>query len=458
MLVASARDGGAEEAAWAIAALVQLARDTEGRALIVAEQATEAFVRLAESSSRWGRGLAAILLLRLTEDDSMLRALPREAGCIPILVELARERAPELVIVACEALANLVLDAAGREEVFAAGGMEVLQGLLEDGPAESKSFAAIALVRLAQSAADHAVMRELGCIEALVASVRKARVPSVLRPSIEALGRAAKAGLEGRARIHRAGGIEALLAVLRGKQAMESKAYAAMALMAGLSEHPADIATLCAAGCVEAIIKTVRRGNGEAKADASLAFMGFANDPEARRRLAASGGIELLVELAQEPGAECRRGAIGALSRLTLDPQHRRAILAAGGAEALVSVLDTGSPPEEGTWAVNTLLRLAQETEGCKALTAAGAEEKLVTALRAGSPFARSVVLRLLTKLAALRQSRWALRIAGGMELLASMAQDSDAAVRRRAAELLERIDTDTEAVPFGVWRSFEPR
>lgn len=93
---------------------------------------------------------------------------------------------------------------------------------------------------------------------------------------------------------------------------------------------------------------------------------------------------------------------------------------------------------------MSALLRLARDTEGCKALTDAGTEEKLVLALQAKAPHARRSVLRLLVKLAARRQSRWVLlHVPGGVQLLAALARDSDAAVRQVAAELLERIGSD---------------
>jgi len=228
---------------------------------------------------------------------------------------------------------------AERDVVAAAGGIEVLVGLVRDGSLEGKTASAEALGILAE---DHdgrsASIAAAEGIEALVALVRDGS-PEGKRAAADTLGHLAEYHDGRKQSIAAAGGIEVLVALVRdGSPEGKTAAADAMAILA--DDHDGRKQSITAAGGIEVLVALLRDGSPEGKTASAEALTILASDHDGRKEsIAAAGGIEALVVLMRDVSPEGKTASAEALSILANDHDGRKeSIAVAGGVKVLVQI------------------------------------------------------------------------------------------------------------------------
>jgi hypothetical protein len=161
---------------------------------------------------------AAAALAKLAFENELTRdTITKSGGVAPLVGLLAADSAGERERVrtnAADAIANLALEPAARDEVVGGGGMPLLVALLQGEGRTAKQFAAMALARLARDhKATQAAIAAAGAITALVALLSGDQGPEAQEEAAGALFALADLK-ENRLAITRANGTQPIVELL----------------------------------------------------------------------------------------------------------------------------------------------------------------------------------------------------------------------------------------------------
>ena len=322
---------------------------------------------------------------------------------------------------AADALANLAVDPAARDEIVASGGIDPLVALLTDQGPSTKKYAASALARLSKDhEATQLAVAAAGAIVPLVALLDGNEGPDAQEASAGAILELAS-HKENRMTITESGGI-GWLVMLLGSNNQRAREHAEGALVKLSIENANRV--LIIKKLVAMLQETGATKDGEAKdGDASLhggredaaasaasaasaakaqeqaaaALVNLARESEDNRKsIVEANGILPLLELLDSASSKAKENAVGAIKELCRNSKNNQSMIAkAGGIAKLVGVLAGFSP---NTMKENTLIQLItlaasaikemakDNRKNQDAITDAGAIMPLVAMLTAPAP------------------------------------------------------------------------
>lgn len=334
----------------------------------VGSHAGKPLVEMLNSGTPKGKTHAAATLSFLVRNKDCKEEIVK-LGAIPVCVKLGKEGTEGQQAAVAAFLANVASGNSANQAALAqAGAIQLLIDLLKSGRSEAKGWAASALGNL-QNPTNQRLSAEAGAIEAIVEVLQghKAYVPpqkgglfsscscrkrapphgNTSMLAARAISSVAYNNESNQARIVEAGGVEALVKVIReGSPEDELEAQKALGFIwSGASPLPAVKAKLLDADAVRVLIEVVRNATDESKSQAANLIARLANDdPLAQSAIATCGGVPALVELANNSrNPACKIGAVKALRELSSNnPENDKLIEEAGGKPLLDRLLGSG--------------------------------------------------------------------------------------------------------------------
>ena len=311
---------------------------------------------------------AAAAIAKLAHDNDETRTAISKLGGVKPLIELltsgasadgaSAETQAGFEIVrqnAADALANLAVEPAARDEIVSRGGIPPLVTLLGMEGNESKKFAATAIGRLSK---DHeetqAAIAAAGAIVPLVALLDGNQGPEAQEEAAGAI-LALAANEVNRATITDSGGI-GWLVMLLGCDNPRAREHAEGALVC-LSIENANRVLI-----IKKLVDMLQEsgsgsssGSGQEQAAAALANLARESEDN-RKSIVETNGIVPLLDLVESASPKAKENAVGAIKELCRNSKNNQALIAkAGGIAKLVGVLAGFSA---NTMKENTLVQL----------------------------------------------------------------------------------------------------
>lgn len=277
---------------------------------------------------------AASALAKLAHDNKETRSAITKVGGVQPLIDLLTLAGPEAELVrqnGANALANLALDPAARDEIIGAGGVPPLVQVLGDEHNDTKKYAARAFGRLSK---DHVETQEV---------------------------------------IANAGAIEPLVKLLEGDCGEEAQEEAAGALFS-LADHEKNRLAITEADGISWLVMLLCHVNKRAREHAEGALVRLSIE-NANRVLI----IRKLVGMLQDSGAAAQEQSAAALANLARESEdNRKSIVEANGIVPLLAVLESTSAKAKEN-AVGAIKELCRNSKANQSLIAkAGGIPKLV--------------------------------------------------------------------------------
>lgn len=243
------------------------------------------------------REQAASALAKLGENSSEICSAITSEGGIQPLIHLINKEAPiSLLQSATNAIAQLAVEATARDEIVGAGGVPLLEWLLQGESPEVKTFASTAIARLSK---DH---------EATQAAVEAA------------------------------GAISPLVALLDGNEGAEAQQEAAGALFV-LADHKRIRLAITEAEGIGRLVNLLGCENERARVHAEGALVRLSIETSNRMLI-----IEKLVDMLRNTDTTGQEQAAAALANLARESEeNRNAIVRADGIPPILALLDSQS-------------------------------------------------------------------------------------------------------------------
>mmetsp|Transcript_120727 Transcript_120727/g.188472 ORF Transcript_120727/g.188472 Transcript_120727/m.188472 type:complete len:420 (+) Transcript_120727:81-1340(+) len=328
----------------------------------VGSHAGKPLVEMLKNGTPKGKTNAAATLSFLARHKESKEEIVKH-GAIPQLVQLGKEgKEDQQAAVAC-AFANLASgNAANQAAIAAADAIPLLVDIVKSGRGEAKGWATSALGNLVlEHPKNQKLVAEAGAIPAIVellqshtayvpptkggwlsCSVCRKRAPPHSKRSemaARALSSIAYNSADNQAKIVDAGGIEALVRVIKeGSPEDEIVALKALGFVWGAQAASPAKAKLLDTDGVRVLIEIVRHSTNVSKSEAANFIARLAHqDSQAQAALATSGAISALVEMGQtSTHPPSKIAAVKALRELSSDnSDNQKLIEEAGGKDML---------------------------------------------------------------------------------------------------------------------------
>lgn len=249
---------------------------------------------------------------------------------------------------------------------------------------------------------------------------------------------------ENRVLIANAGGVEALVALLRDEHAGVRKCAAGA--LRNLAMNAENQVLIAQAGAIAPLISQLRDADVEVRQKATVALWSLAANPENQILIAAEGGVEVLIHLLADVDVVVRQNTAGALLSLALNNNQNQLLIAqAGGIQVLVALLRDADTVVRQQ-AAGALLNLSSDHMN-KALIAQARGIPLLVALL-GDP-AREVRKNSVGTLLNLSLNHLDNKIliaqVRGVEPLVALMRDGDVVIRQRASATLLSLSIHAE-------------
>ncbi|KAK1322170.1 Protein spotted leaf 11 [Acorus calamus] len=250
----------------------------------------------------------------------------------------------------------------------------------------------------------------------------------------------AKRNADNRVCLAEAGAIPLLVSLLSFTHDTSTQEHAVTALL-NLSICEDNKGTIVTSGAVPAIVHVLRKGSMEARENAAAALFSLSVVDGNKVTIGASGAIPALVSLLSEGSQQGKKDAATALFNLCIFQGNKGRAVRAGVVSTLMRLL---SEPGAGMLdeALAILAILASHVDGKAAIGAANAVPMLVEMIKNGSPRNKENASAVLVHLCGgdLQHLAEAQEL-GLMGPLVDLAQNGTERGKRKAAQLLERIN-----------------
>ncbi len=282
---------------------------------------------------------ATAALCNLARNSPTKKDAIREAGGIPVLVELAREGTGTLRENATRTLMTLSVDNwRNKEAIREAGGLSVLLGLARGGTDMQRELATIAIACVVGGTATNKdAIREAGGIHVLM-GLTIIGTDKLHAAAANALANLAVHNPTNQAAIREAGGVAVLVGLARdGTDTLRN--HAAIALGTLAAGDPTNQDGIREAGGVTVLVGLMRTQKTPEQAARALGFLA-ADNPRNQDAVRDAGGIGRLVGLATSGTDKEKEVATEVLMALaTRNPTNQEAIRESGCTDLLVGLL-----------------------------------------------------------------------------------------------------------------------
>jgi hypothetical protein len=400
-------------------------------------------------------GAAYIIQALAMYSEDNARAITA-AGCVPPLVACLKSQSPTLLAhQAAQALGGLSTNPESAAAIMEAGGVRHVVPLLRSSSCNAQSAALVVLNSLsvhtsAAMAQRLKIAAEGGTMLAALLHLVNSPVANVQYEAANVLANIV-VSKENAAVVTAAGGVRALLPLLAHRSSADVQAAAAAAL-AGLSVIDENKVVISAsAGTIATLTAMLTSPSVRVQGNAAHVLGNLAVNASIRVAIAAAGAIPVLVDLLRARATygtlvDVRERAAAALQNLTRHTESAIAVGAHGGARLLLELLASSPSIRCQEDSVVSLYNMCLDAGTAATVVAAGAVPILTRFLASPTAFLATQANYCLLVLAPLVADGAAICAAcldaAGIGTLVMLLQSRFAAVRERAAAVLELLPT----------------
>lgn len=357
-----------------------------------------AIMKMLERGSDAEKAWAAKALGNIAWGNTENRVAIRESGGLALLVKLVKDwvdgqrgELSQSVGPAAHSLWNFAVDDDGSVFVGELGCVPALLELARDGTDEQKKKATLALWSLIQTVRNGDEFISCGGVEVLAALVRDGT--DILKEHAAGALRGLLATVEAVSPISEAGGIESLVALIRsGNDAQKENAAG---VLWNLTADEVGVQAVTLAGGIPPFVDLVRDGTDNQKTNATNALWNMSVDADVAALIIATGATALLLAMLRDGNKEEKASAVAILGNVAANV--RDGVLADVVAPLVVLVRDGDDLQKTSSADVLSYLAGAQAYD--TQLAAAGAIGPLVTLLESGNDEQKEAALAVLYKL-----------------------------------------------------------